>query len=113
MGKIALDHIKPGMVLADDALAGSNLLLAKGSTISEKHIQIFNAWGLSDVDVEGTSEKEITDNMQAEADPKLIARATKELNSIFLHSDLSDPLMHEIFKLCLMRLVKRYGGKQA
>lgn len=110
MGLIALENVKPGMVLADDAFAGANMLLSKGSTITEKHIKIFQSWGLVEADIEGVSEEEITNNMTELADPEKLNRAMSELKTIFLLCDLTYPPMKTIFKLCVMRKVRLYGG---
>ncbi len=54
MGKLLIDNVQPGMVLAEDLRdRHGRFLLAKGMPVQEKHLRIFKIWGVSEVAVEG------------------------------------------------------------
>jgi hypothetical protein len=52
MGLLAIDELKPGMVLAAPVRNHQDqLLLDAGRKVLAKHIQVFKAWGVRRVDV--------------------------------------------------------------
>ena len=54
MGKIFLENIKPGMILAQDVHdCNGRFLLSKGLHLSEKHLRILKIWGISELEVCG------------------------------------------------------------
>ena len=83
-----------------------NTLLAKGSELSEKHITVLKAWGMTEVDVEGVDraqvEREKIEGLPAEA----VASIKKELKELFPDFG-DDPLMQEIY-----RVVKKFKMKE-
>lgn len=62
MGRLSIDHVKPGMVLAKDAYTfRKQLLLPTGTVLGDKNIELMKAWGVSEVDTEGCSEPTLED----------------------------------------------------
>lgn len=107
MGKISIQSLQPGMVLADDASANGQALLAKGSTVTEKHIKTFKAWGLTEIDIEGSSEAGMASKRLNEIDPKLINEVESRLRHRFLHCDLEHPAIKSMFTICVLREINK------
>ena len=52
---LAIDQLKPGMVLAVDVMdTNGRLLLSEGQSIAPKHMNIFKMWGVPEVQVQHT-----------------------------------------------------------
>ncbi|MDF1643011.1 MAG: hypothetical protein P1U80_02365 [Pseudomonadales bacterium] len=67
----SIQHISPGMSLADDVLDnGGRLLVAASTTLDDKKIRVLKSWGVSEVSIrkESTipSTAAITANLQSE-----------------------------------------------
>ena len=66
MGRLSIDHVQSGMVLAKDAHTfRKQLLLPTGTVLSDKNIELMKAWGVSEVDTEGSFDLE-----QSRIDPR-------------------------------------------
>jgi hypothetical protein len=56
MEAVQTDKLKPGQILAEEVRdINGRLLLASGNEIQSNHIRIFKIWGISEVNVAGTS----------------------------------------------------------
>ncbi len=106
MIKLKIAELKPGMVLAQDAKdLNGRVLLSSGNRLSEKHIKVFKAWGVTEVAVEGADEpvesrgKPLSGNV----DEKTIVKIRQEMNSLFRHTDIRHPAIRELFNLCVTR----------
>ena len=80
-------------------------LLPAGTTLTEKHLRIFKTWGITEVEVASGEEEESSSAKPGAADPALAARAREHAKKLFAHGDLGHPLMAELFKQCVKRLV--------
>jgi hypothetical protein len=101
-----INDLKPGMVLADDVTnKHGNVLLGKGNQLSEKHIGVLKAWGVTEVNVEG-ADREQVDREEAEGlSSEAVASVEEKLKELF--PDLGDNhLMQEIY-----RVVKKFKMK--
>jgi hypothetical protein len=106
MGRVSVDSLVPGMVLAQDAYTFKRqLLLRTGTTLTERHIETIQAWGVAEVDVEGHTEATLGElDAQLAAAPGLAA-ASAALDARF--GDLkSDPLMREILRIAKKQLLE-------
>ncbi|HEY3197063.1 MAG TPA: hypothetical protein VGJ57_03525 [Nitrospirales bacterium] len=62
MGRLSINHVQPGMVLAKDAHTfRKQLLLPTGTVLNVKNIELMRAWGVSEVDTEGCAEPSLAD----------------------------------------------------
>ena len=101
MGRIAIDQIKEGMVLAGDVVdVNSRLLFSKGGTIEAKHIRMFKMWGIGEVHVQGDFEFE-ADHYSAE-DPEHIDRAAQYTQALFRFNDLDHPVTKQLLAICTL-----------
>ena len=110
MSSLQLDELKPGMVLASDAVClNGRVLLRAGATLTEQHLKVFRTWGLSEADVEGVDAQAIKGRKLAAADPAVVEAQRAALGERFRLTDRSDPLIDELFRWCLERGVEEAG----
>lgn len=96
MGYIAVDQLKPGMVLAEEVRdVNSRLLLPKGIEVETKHIRMFKMWGIGDVDVAGDQDGDTGED--SKSDPDQLEKVAMVAKDRFKFNDLSHPLIKEIF----------------
>ena len=106
MPKIKIDSIKEGMVVVSDVKNIDNMLLIPaGCTLSERQINILNAWGVSEVEVVASEAHEDTDIM-TKLSPEELEKLSAEVKSRFWKVDESNPVFTEIFILILQRRVR-------
>ncbi len=99
MGVLNVDDLKGGMVLTGDVTnKHGNVLLGKGSELSEKHITILKAWGVTEVDVEGVDQAQVEREEAEGLSSEAVASVEEELKELF--PDLGDSaLMQEIYRV--------------
>ena len=107
MGRIGIDSLQAGMVLSNDACTfRGQLLLRAGTTLTAKHIETMQAWGVAEVETEGCSEatlEEIEDQIRSHAG---LAALNAEIDERF--SGLrDDPVMREILRITKKQLLER------
>ncbi len=104
MGKVGIEFLKPGMKLESDVKdINGRLLLPSGRDISEKHIIVFRAWGVTEVDVQGAAPNQDEPAVSEEINPLLIKRAEEEMGIAFLHTDMGNHAVREMFRLSVVR----------
>ena len=108
MGRIGIDNVKSGMVLAKDAYTfRKQLLLPLGTVLSEKNIETMKAWGVSEVETEGCAEPSLADVEACLSSNPALAAMSTQLDSRF--ADVRhDPLMMEILTIAKKQLL---GGR--
>ncbi|MBF0454566.1 MAG: hypothetical protein HQL72_07070 [Magnetococcales bacterium] len=95
-----INQIELGMVLKGDVCDKSGrLLLAKGVSITERHIMVLMTWGVTEVDadrVQAVDEDAVSDATT------LINRGSTspQVEALFSHVDINHPLMKELFYYC-------------
>lgn len=98
MPRIVIDQATAGMVL-DQPVTNANgrTLMPAGVELADKHIKALKMWGITDVSIKG-------DGIGAPADPlttidaAALERAQAELAEVFKFTDITHPVMMEIFK---------------
>ncbi len=101
MQRMAVGHLKEGMVLCENAIdLNGRLLLGKGSEIQYSHINIFKKWGISEVLVSGDADAEEDNNTGI--DFELFGKAAKNVKKLFQHTGLTHPWTKELFRLSVM-----------
>jgi hypothetical protein len=106
MSMVALENLKPGMILADNVLDKNNrLLLGSGVELETKHLFIFRTWGIAEADIVGddsTESPSVPDDITQEA----VDAARTALLPLYGHTDLEHPAMKELFRLAILRSVR-------
>ncbi len=111
MGVIYLEDLKPDMLLADDVHAlNGRVLLRSGSRLTEKHLGIFKAWGVTEADISGVSKGDISDSTAEEIDPQVLNMARKTAERRFHLSGTAHPLLEELFRISTFRTAQRRQG---
>jgi hypothetical protein len=106
MGRISVDSLAPGMVLAQDAYTFKRqLLLRAGTILGERHIETIQAWGVAEVEIEGHVEPTLADLETQLAMLPALAAASAVLDARF--GELrADPLMGEILRIAKKQLLE-------
>lgn len=108
MPSIDVDSLQDGMKIAADVVnLHGQLILKKGVSIEEKHMRILKAWGVQTVEVEsagGTHAQAESANSLSEEQMGLIEEA---LTDVFGKENLQQPLMKQLYQVCLARKAKR------
>lgn len=99
------------MILAEDAIAGGNMLLPKGGTITDRHITIFRQWGLQEADVEGICDTDSSGNLLKNISPDILDKAKKKVVPRFKHADIGFTPVKELCKLCIVRKARALQKK--
>jgi hypothetical protein len=87
------------------------LLLPAGCELKERQINILQAWGVSEIDVEATAESTAASDPLSKLPPETVAALTAELQALFWLPDESSPVFQEIFRLMLLRRAKALSSK--
>jgi len=98
MAKILVDNIEVGMELSSDVIdRQGRILLKSGVELNEKHLRVFNTWGILEVDVKGSGAQE---EVQKVYSPELIEEARQYVTSLFQHNDESHPVIKNLQTYC-------------
>lgn len=96
------------MVVARDVKNIDGMLLApSGCELSERQINILQAWGVAEIEVEAGEETARAHDPLAQLPPEALARITAELRARYWKPDEFGPLPAEIFRLMLLRQARR------
>lgn len=110
MGKILIDNLEVGMMLARDVHdRAGRLLLGEGAELTSKHLMIFRTWGVEEADIVGGDDGSNASVLPAEVTPELLAAAEATLAPLYRTANLEHPAMAELFRLAAIRKVQ-HGG---
>lgn len=102
MARLLLDQLTPGMVLTEPLKnTNGSVMLPAGSAISEKHIRAMKMWGILDVAVQLDQETNTT-APAATTNPEMTKLAKEILTQYFSLTDMTDPVIVEIFNQAVM-----------
>lgn len=108
MIRIKSDALEPGMVVARDVKNIDGMLLAPlGCQLSERQINILQAWGVPEVEVEAGEDLARAHDPLSQLPPETLARLTAELRARYWKADEFGPVPAAIFKLMLLRQTRR------
>ena len=108
MGVLNTNDLKVGMILAEPALnKNGTVILGEGSALTEKHINLFKAWGVSEVDVEGVDSGQMEKEEMQALSPEVVDAIQRKLDILFPACG-KNPVMEEIY-----RVVKKISLRDA
>ena len=108
MGVLNTNDLKVGMILAQPALnKNGTVILGEGSALTEKHINLFKAWGVSEVDIEGVASGQMEREEMQALPPEVIERIDRELDEWFPPFE-NNLVVSEIYKI-----VKKFSLRDA
>ena len=100
------------MVVASDVKnIDGMLLIPSGCTLSERQIDILQAWGVAEIEVQATGDADADADPLAKLAPEVLAKMTSELKALFWNPDEENPVFAEVFKLMLHRRARRDAAK--
>lgn len=106
MATIKLKQLEVGAVLSDDvADMSGRVLLRAGAEVTEKHLQIFRTWGVTEVSVVG-DEIEADDFVLADLSPELLATIQQQTDSLFRFNNSKHEMIAEVVQYQTMKLAK-------
>jgi len=101
------------VVTADVKNMDNMLLIPAGCVLTEKHIDIFNAWGITEVQVEAGGDTEDAGDMLQQLPAETLEQLRKELTDIFWEPIDKSAVQAELFDLVLRRKAKQIARPQA
>jgi HD-like signal output (HDOD) protein len=113
MGRVNIDALKPGMVLAED-LRHSNgrLLLGKGAVLDQTHLRVLKIWGVGSAEIEGGADDFRTPTLD-EIDPSVLEAARELTRKRFCLPKADHPFLQALFHICALRQAQRMVQKGA
>jgi len=107
MGKVNIDSLKPGMVLAEDLFhADRRLLLSKGLQLDSNHLRVLKIWGVAAAEIEGVSDGSRSPTLE-ETDPAVLKEAQELARKQFSHANVEHPFLGELIRICTLRRAQR------
>lgn len=105
MGRISIDNVRSGITLAQDAYTfRKQLLLHRGTVLTDKNIELMKAWGVSEIDTEGCGEPTLEEIEHRLTEHAELAAAAQALDHRF-RDVRRDPLMKEILTIAKKQLL--------
>ena len=96
------------MVVARDVKNIDGMLLAPaGCELSERQINILQAWGVTELEVEADDAMAKAHDPLAQLSPEILAKLTADLRARFWKPEDFGPAPAEIFKLMQLRQARR------
>ncbi len=104
MGILHIDDLEEGLELAEDVLSPQGMKIAgQGDKLTAKHMKAFKAWGIIEVTVLGSDEKEgqpADDEPKKEIPQQLVVQ---EIDHLFEKTNRNNPVITELYNLALQK----------
>ena len=101
MAKVLLENVEIGMELSSDVIdRQGRVLLKEGVELTDKHIRVFETWGVLEIEIKGDVEQE--ENIKVYP-PELVEEAEKYILQQFQHNDSSHPVIKNLMDYCKIR----------
>ncbi len=95
-----IHEVRAGMTVNGDVFDRSGrLLISSGTCLTAKHLRILKMWGVLEIPLCHTPQSQ---EPPVEHAPH-IDEIEQQLTAAFRNTDLSQPFMHELFRLCVER----------
>ncbi len=95
------------MVLKSDVSArNGRILLRAGGAITEKHLKIFHAWGVTEADIEGVTKEDVSALSNEQVDPKVHQKAEEYVRERFCFAKPNHAFSDELIRVCISRKVQ-------
>lgn len=96
------------MIVATDVKNSDNMLLVPaGCALTERHIDILKAWGVTEVEVDLASDVTDISDPLSQMPPEQVAQLTAELRNRFWELDEANPAAARVFELMLRRKARQ------
>lgn len=114
MGVLHIQHIAPGMELAED-IVGFNgaTLVKKGAVLTERHLNAFAMWGITEANIAGVDNDSVEEIPRGDVDPEIAQQIASELDRLFKKTDPEDPITAELYRIRKRSKLKALIHEQA
>lgn len=113
MPKVKLESLQEGMIVMNDVRNMDNMLLIPaGCALSDRQINILNAWGIAEIQVEACDDSEESTDILQQLPPETLQKISEEIASAFWDPIDKNPVQQEVFNLVLRRRAKQILGKE-
>jgi hypothetical protein len=100
--------VRPGQILAEPVRNfHGQVILAKGVTITERHLVTLKAWGVGSIAV-AEAGVEPAASLEDDLPADMLERAAKEIVPRFRHNDASNPAVRELVRVAVRRRARRF-----
>lgn len=98
----------PGMTLGEDVRNfDGQILLSQGTSLTDKHIETFKAWGVSEAPIrEGNGRP----REEEKIDPQRSAQIQVETDELFRRANRDHPAVEEMMRLATLYKLKNKRG---
>jgi len=104
MPRVKTESLQSGMVVAGDVKnLHQMLLIPAGATLTDRQINILQAWGISEVEVQAAGGESSENASLSPHSPQEIAELTAEIKQRFWQPNENHPVNAEILRLMLER----------
>jgi hypothetical protein len=102
-----LADLRPGMVLGDAASVDGQVLLARGTALTQAHLGVLAARGVRSLAIA------VPEANRTTVDTRLVLALDRSLRPRFARTDLQHVAMKEIYRLALMRRIHQVSQAAA
>ncbi len=103
MTKVKIENLRAGMILAADIKNMDDVLLAPaGCEVSDRFINIFQTWGINEVQIEGAEDAQEAVEVEVTVTPEIL----DEMKAQFWSLDETNPVHVEILNIMARRLAR-------
>jgi hypothetical protein len=114
MPKVKLAALREGMVVTADVKNMDHMLLIPaGGVLTEKHINVLNAWGIAEVQIEAETAVEISGDVLQQIPAEILEQIRSELARSFWDPIDKSSVQAEAFGLVLRRKAKQLTSRKA
>ena len=114
MPKVKLASLRKEMMVTAEVKNMDNMLLIPaGCAVTEKHINILNAWGVTEVQMESGGAAEVSGDILEQLSAETLEQTRRQLSGIFWEPIDKNPVQAATFDLVLRRKATQIVGQQA
>ncbi len=111
MGMLNMNDLKAGMVLAQSAVNRHGVvILAEDNILTEKHINYFKTWGISEVDIKDIDCDQVIKQAMETLSNDVVESIERELDELFPPFE-DNPVMEKIYKIVKKVSLKRAANQ--
>ena len=111
MGMLNINDLKAGMVLAQSAVNRHGVvILAEDNILTEKHINYFKTWGISEVDIKDIDCDQVIKQAMETLSNDVVESIERELDELFPPFE-DNPVMEKIYKIVKKVSLKRAANQ--
>lgn len=103
MTRIRLQHLKPGMLISEDAKTHlGKIVLSRGTRLSLDCIQTLKAWGIPEVEIMDPGSDPLENgNNSVSSLPELSEEMDSQVKDLFSKSNTDHPAIQELIRLAV------------